>query len=56
MYEAAQVEIKTATGKALTEMRAVLALLATLAGETADDADQVQSMDRLYKIARTVQE
>jgi hypothetical protein len=56
MYEAAQTEIKTATGKALTEMRAVLALLATLAGETADDADQVQSMDRLYKIARTVQE
>lgn len=58
MLDQAETELKGATGKRLVELRAIHALLQILSteGGTAEDADQIASMDSIYQIARAVQD
>lgn len=58
MLDQAEVQLKGATGKRLVELRAIHALLQILSteGGTAEDADQIASMDSIYQIARAVQD
>jgi hypothetical protein len=58
MLDQAETQLKGATGKRLIELRAIHALLQILSteGGTAEDADQIASMDSIYQIARAVQD